>query len=334
MNKGLLLFAATALVLTACSNDKITSESAPEVEIRLSSSLDVMTRATYSPTQATAIVDDEIVYAWVDNPDDTQKYGAWKLKASSSNLDSYTSGEKKYYPATSTGEVNIYALHGNLTFTGGDAYPTSAVSHSVETDQQTAGNYEESDLLYAKATGLTRTSSRQSLTFYHILSKVEVGLVPGEGAPDLTDATIEILGTYPTANVTFTKATAANAYTATEIAVDNSGSTAAITMRRAQDASGVMTTGASSTETNVKVFGEAIIIPQTITASTSIPTNFIKLTLKDGGVLYAKLTANQTFAPYKKYIYKVTVGLTELTLKSTIVDWTIDGTVNDTPAEW
>ena len=334
MNRIKLSIAFAALLLTACSSDQETELSQQEnlVEIKLSSGLDVMTRA-YTPTQATAIADNEIVYAWVDNADNTQKYPAWELKASSQNLDSNVATEPiKYYPTTSTGEVNVYALHGNFaagTFTNGTtAYPTAAFTHSVLSNQQTAGNYEKSDLLYAK-NNFTRSTTRQTMEFKHMLSKIEVGLKAGAGAPVLTGATVEIMNTKPDAAVTLTKATASTGYTATEIVAG--GTVANITMKTtAKDGTngGVVTTGATTSESDVEVFGEAIIVPQTITASSTAKVNFIKVTLASGGVLYAKLSANTTFAPYKKYIYIVTVELTGLTLSSTIADWSTDGVIN------
>ena len=56
IKKKYLIFAAAALTLTACSNDDENLNGGP-VELRLSSSLEVQTRAN---TQATAIAKDEV----------------------------------------------------------------------------------------------------------------------------------------------------------------------------------------------------------------------------------------------------------------------------------
>lgn len=352
-SNNILHYSVLVLVLTACNNDKVLDENVPDkqVEICLSSSLDVMTRANYTPTQSKALAIGDTVYAWVDNVvGPSTLYNAWELKSDASgNLDkSVTTDGIKYYPPTSDGKVDIYALHGNFKNSTPvltketSAYPTNTFTYRVLTDQINAGKYEISDLLYAKATGLGRLSSRQMLSFYHMLSKIEVGLIEGDGSPDLTDAQIDILNTIPQANITLAKGTAANAYNTTQIVVDNSIDVSSIKMRLtgydATENGGVMITNPNSdpvvTQSDVKVFGEAVVIPQTITASTDSKKDFIKITLKDGGVLTAKLSANKSFAPYTKYIYTVTVGLTELSVKSTIVDWNTDETITSISAEW
>ena len=76
---------------------------------------------------------------------------------------------------------------------------------------------------------------------------------------------------------------------------------------------------------NIAVFGEAIVVPQTLTATAAAPLNFIKVHLNDGGDLYAKITSNITFEPGKKYLYTITVNLSGITLTSSITDWD-DGT--------
>ena len=215
MNRKLFILPLAALLMTACSSDEGQSTVDMEknlVKIRLSSGLNMQTRA-YTPTQASAIADNQIVYAWINNADDSEKYKAWELKVvSGGNLDNNVTTEAaKYYPSTATGAITVYAIHGNnLGITNGaDSYPTAAITHTVSVAQNVGTNYEASDLLYAKES-LTRSSSRQLLTFKHMLSKIEVGLKAGAGAPDLTGATIEILNTLPQASVTLAKATAAD----------------------------------------------------------------------------------------------------------------------------
>ena len=315
------------------------------MELKLSSSLSVATRAAYTPTQSTDIVDGEKVYAWVDDHGSatpavsaSEWIKAWELTALTVSTEHQLNGTTKYYPESGR-NVDIYALHGNnLTIgttavtDGANSYPeydntdatNTTVSHTVLADQSVAGNYEKSDLLYAKSTDLVRQTARHPLIFYHMLSKIEVGLKLGAGmnATNISGATIEIMNTKPTAKVQFSKATAAGSYTSTQITAD--GTAAPIKMRQT-NSQGEITTGPTTSESGIEIFGEAIIVPQTITHSGT-DVSFIHVHLTGGGDLYAKLGATTTFAPYKKYIYIVTLGLSGLTVSSTILDWTTEAT--------
>lgn len=80
----------------------------------------------------------------------------------------------------------------------------------------------------------------------------------------------------------------------------------------------------------IAVFGEAIIVPQTIRPTA----NFLKIHTASGGDMFAKLggTADKVFEAGKKYVYTVTVSLSGITLSSTISDWA-DGTGDDINAD-
>ena len=71
MKHPLLFFAAAALTLTACSNDDENLNDGP-VELRLSSSLEVQTRAYQ--VQDEQLASGETVYVWADEQDGETDY--------------------------------------------------------------------------------------------------------------------------------------------------------------------------------------------------------------------------------------------------------------------
>ena len=157
-------------------------------------------------------------------------------------------------------------------------------------------------MLFASNTSITRDNTVKSLTFAHLLAKIDITLLPGNGitAADLTGATVSILGTKPTATATFSK-TADPA-----IAVD-----------------------ASSTATTIQAlmngtYAEAIIIPQTATS-----VQLLSVTLPSNGRTLYTTASTYTFGAGKKYSYNVTVNAKDLEMSQQITDWTSGGTAED-----
>ena len=334
--KKLLLMAAGAIALTACSNDGDTNglnSSTNPVELRLSSSLDDQTRA-YTATQGTKIANGQTVYVWADEDkaSPTEYLKAWTL--TSDGNDGWQAGyTPKYYPASGNA-LNIYALHGNFTAPTEDntSFQTS-LTHAVLADQSAANAYEQSDLLFAKKTSCARQAAAHQLVFKHQLSKIEVYLYPGTGVAvaDLNNATVSLLNTRLKADVTLNKANAADAQTIALYAgtdIDTENPKTAITMRQAAysatETLSFQKYGATSATTqNVPIFAEAIIVPQfvnTTGATGGAAVQFIKVKLDSGGELYASV--NKQFVKGTKYTYYVEVGLNALTISSTITDWT------------
>ena len=305
MKKKYLLFAAAALTLAACSNDENLNDG--PVELRLSSGIEVQTRTTHNLD--IQLKDGEQVHVWVDDANTgTALYNNNLL--SKGNGGALTGGDAMYFPPS--GSVDIYALHGDVTLAD-NAYPTSALTHTVANDQRstvtTAGEgYQGSDLVYAKAEDIQRTTTPTTivpLTFYHLLSKVEVVLIQGTGDGNFLQSitSLQVLNTQPTANFTLDKATAADAITVTA-----SGTAAPISLDT--DVS------ASSAEAD-QVLNEAIIVPQTINSGTP----FIRVQTSESTFTY-NLVNNTTFESGKKYKYIVTVRETGLEVDSNINDWT------------
>ena len=310
MKKKYLLFAAAALTLAACSNDDENLNGGP-VELRLSSGIEVQTRATHNLD--TQLKDGEQVHVWVDDATTgTALYNNNLL--SKGNGGALSGGTPMYFPPS--GSVDIYALHGNMTVD--NAYPMSALTHTVAEDQRsaiaTAGEgYQGSDLVYAKLENVQRTppTTTATLNFHHLLSKVEVVLIQGAGDGSFLQniTSLQVLNTQPTASFTLNKATAADAITVTA-----SGTAFPISLDT--DLS------ASSAETN-QVLNEAIIVPQTINSGTE----FIRVQTAESTFTY-DLANTTAFESGKKYKYIITVRETGLEVNSQISDWT-DGVGDD-----
>lgn len=308
-----MTMAAATMILAGCSNDGNEPVDNWNGEIRLTSGVTTQTRAN---TQATQIQNGEIVYAWADKASATPNYiKAWTLTAGSGN--DFT-GTSQYYP-TDGSNLDFYALHGNfkeVTFTENTTvFPVSAIVHSVEADQSNTDmkNYAKSDLLYAVQKGVARSSNAVQLPFYHMLSKVEVALKSGDGNPDLTGATVTIVGTKLKADFTPDKAADMTNQSARAGMITITGSNndaAPITIRT------VTTTNFDSNSD----YGEAVVLPkQTINAKTA----FIQVKLSNNAVFTYKIPAGETLTleSGKKYTYKITVNQTGLSVTSTITDW-------------
>jgi len=319
----LILIPLATVALLACDRENIpgAQESDP-VEIRLTSAMQLLTRAAYTSTQSAQIVSGEKVYVWADEVKTpaTEYIHAWELTADGSGN---FSASRKNYP-NSGNPIDVYALHGN--FTGITAETTTfpaSVTHTVAADQTTG--FAESDLLYASATGLPRQKTAHALTFSHLLSKIEVYLVAGTGTTDteLETATVTIQNTVPTATLTLSKSAAP---------------TVAVTADPVQAIAARLQTETDQTVLIESVaqpahrFAEAVIVPQwvnTTHASGGNPVDFITVTI--GSASY-NAQINKEFTGGNKYTYNIIVNKSGITLTSSITPW-IDGGTEVIPAK-
>lgn len=326
------------LSLTACSNESELDNNDVHhqlVELNVVSRLTSQTRS-YTATQGDRIANGEKIYVWVDEvstASTSENYiKAWTLIADGNNGWS-ESHSTKYYPATGN-NVNIYGIHANFSTApteDSDVFPVS-LEHAVEADQTISGAYEKSDLLFAKKENCGRQNSAHELDFKHQLSKIEVYLYPGTGieVADLENAQVEIMNTALIAAVTWNKTAEANAQGISLKATDNPITTN-IKMRQATYSSSETLTfqgvgETNDTEHNVPIFAEAVIVPQWVNSTKAYggeAVKFLKITLKDGGVLYANIS--KEFEKSKKYTYFIKVGLTTLEVSSKITDWSDGG---------
>lgn len=313
--KYFMTMAAAALIFAACSNDENEMDNW-NGEIRLTSGIEVQTRATHNLDEL--LKEGESVRIWVDDAKDPQatvsKENLYENNVLTvGNSGALSGGTIMYFPQSGN-KVNIYALHTNATLNG-DAFPGSALTHQVEQDQrstviESGKGYQGSDLVFAKSAGVERTSNVVSLTFAHLLSKIEVVLVAGDGLQANEIKTVEILNTKLNAKFTPSKTTDFSVTADGIIAADQNPITIDNGTTDASDAA-----GADETK---KVLNEAIIVPQTL----ALGTEFIRITTTGGGVLTYALPAEKEFAKKTKYRYTVTANLTGLTVTSTISAWT------------
>lgn len=317
--KLFVTMAAATMILAGCSNDENEPVDNWNGEIRLTSGVTTQTRAN---TQAEQILNGETVYTWVDKATSstaTEYIQAWTLTAGGNG--SFT-GSTQYYP-TDGSNLDFYALHGNFasgSFSeGSTGFPGSAIVHTVASNQSGTNmkDYAKSDLLYAMKKNVARSKAAVELTFYHMLSKVEVALKSGDGTPDLTGATVTIEGTKlkadfaPDKTKDITDGTLGQGYRADMVKTsENNNDAAAITIPT-QTTSDNFGSGTS--------YAEAIVVPQTIGQNTA----FIKVKLASGTTFSYKIddTSGLTLESGKKYLYKITVNMGGLTVTSTIHDW-------------
>ncbi|WP_455634868.1 fimbrillin family protein [Parabacteroides sp.] len=308
MRKNLAWALLAALSLTACEKEGDTDNG--PVELRLSSGIEVQTKATHGLDQA--FKKDETIHVWVDDAKDVQTEVAKEYLYENNELTvgetGALTGSSMYFPQTGN-KVNIYALHTNATWTG-DAY-LSKFTHTVASDQRSSTNgYANSDLAYVGVTGVARTPSAVSLSFQHLLSKIEVVLKAGAGetgflSKDNIDK-VEILGTCLKAAVSLSK----DDLKEIKEAVGSGVGTISID------------TDVTAEGATTEVLNEAIIVPQTVAKDE----DFIKITLKSGGEFIYKLEKETTFQSGKKYKYTITANQTGLSVDSSIENWGDGGT--------
>lgn len=305
MRKNVAWALLAALSLTACEKEG-DMDNGP-VELRLTSGIEVQTKAGHGLDKA--FKEGENVYVWVDDAKDTQtevtKENLYVAKEMTVQSGGALQGDVMYFPQTGN-KVNIYAFH----HAKAKVHPVfgTSLTYLVELDQTKEADYAKSDIAYAKATNVARTTSAVSLSFYHLLSKVEVVLKEGSGDQNfLSDISkMEILGTYQGASITLDKTTDPDKFTV---------STSAMVEAIQIDAD--VTPKDATTET----LNEAIIVPQTVAKDA----DFIKITLKSGGVFTYKLAEATTFESGKKYKYTITANQTGLSVTSSIESWSDGG---------
>lgn len=283
-----MLFAAAVLILAACSKEESPDNPGAQVELRLTSGLEVQTRGAHGLD--TQVKEGEAVHVWVDDATTGKSlYSNNTLTAGSKG--SLTGGETMYFPTTCN-SASIYAIHGNFAEnTDYTNFWGAEQTHTVMQDQRSDGiGYAQSDLVYCKLSNVSRNGNPTTvgLTFEHLLSKVEVVLVQGAGKPTISKA--EILNTR--LNATFTP--------------DKTDETVTVT------ASGTPGENPIEIDNDLSDVNEAVIVPQTLKKGTE----FIRITTPDGDKLVYSLPADKTFKPGEKYRFTITVEKGNLIVKT------------------
>lgn len=307
--KNYILLAAAALMLGACGNDENLDNLNGPVELRLTSGLEVQTRNSHNLDQL--LKNGEQVHVWVDDAKtDEELYADNTLTAGEQGA--LTGGITMYFPETGN-NVDIYAIHGNWGSTALTGFWGTELTHSVAQDQRTGQDtdgYAQSDLVYAKSTDVSRAGNPTTvnLIFTHLLSKVEVVLVRGEGYPNINK--VEILNTKLDAKFTPNRES--------EITATADGTIDGTTLNAIEiDKDLTSSKNAAGDDESKKKLNEAIIVPQTLAKGTP----FIRVTTNEGGELIYRLKEETTFALATKYRYTITANLTGLEVTATITPW-------------
>ena len=306
MKTRLMIVVAVAAMAVACHDGGEGPGGGPE-ELRLTGAVkgEVVARGAAA---GEVIAAGEVVHAWVDeavNPA-VAHVKAWRLEADGNGgLD----GTTCYFPENGN-DVNIYAMHGNFNYVIEEGVMGFPAMLYCEVERMQAGeigvaNRAKSDLLFAIERGVSRGResdgvTTRELTFYHLLSKVEVALKASDEVGDLTGAVVSVGGTVNRGYFMPDKeAVMENAAERGKMIAPDGSSIGLITID-------TRVTGNFDGNTE---YGEAIAVPGT-------GLN-IRVDLKDGKVLvyHSKVKLESG----KKYRYNVYVGKERLELVSTSI---------------
>jgi hypothetical protein len=317
--KTILLTILTATMVTACSNDEQQAEQATPAqqrEIRLSTNMLEANTRSYT---ATNLQSGDTVYVWTamvngSTGEATDYFKAWTLIANGvGGLTPQASGNTKLFPATNA--LHFFALCGNFGLvTEGpregeptvepevDGLPTGGILHTVLNDQTTATAYYKSDLLYAVKPSQEPIAEAVQLPFAHVLSRIQVVLIPGNGfnVSDLTAQTTSVSLLTLKNKVMFlpdsTKHAPTNIERGAMLSFPSGTQTGDIAMTVSVSSSEDATPAAST------VYADAIVVPQTVAAGTPL----IKVTYLGRDTYFKAPAGGMTFESGKQYRIRLT----------------------------
>lgn len=322
----MITMAAAVLVLAGCHKDDKEQPDNWNGEIRLASGVTAQMKSRSIETELQGNQIDASVKVGVFINENTDIDPApttytQNMMYTANGQGGLSTVSQPYFPQSGNG-VDIYAYAPHAAGYASGAKGT--MSFTVQTDQSTKDAYLASDLIwgqpmklkagsttdYEPANPVARTSSVIRLSFKHMLSKIVVQLIPGNGLTkeDFKGATLSILQVLPAMTVTMNSGKRGTA------SGDKTDITAA-------------TYAADAIPTDLTA--SAIVVPQTITKGEK----FLKVHLATGGDLYYTLpkeaSANDLVLESGKiYRYEIQVDLTSLTVETSIDDWDLIGEGN------
>ena len=264
-----------ASVLAACSAGDDRAQ-----ETRLPIVLGTEVGAVTRSNDATNLLSGDTVYVWADMVNGvseavTEYFNAWALKANGvGSLSTLAAGNAKLFPATNA--LNFYAMVGNF---GRDAednpiitaetsvLPTEqGITHTVLSDQRTPADYYKSDLLYAVRKNQEPVSEAVVLPFKHLLSRIQVVIVAGNGmtASELAGATVKLLNLKR--QVIFTPDKAKDFASQTDLTSMLTVPITALQSDVRMSTSVVSSADDATGAANASVYADAIVVPQNIEA--------------------------------------------------------------------
>ena len=200
--KKLLFFAAAVLALTACSNEEENTNKDWNEEIRLCTQNLMMTRAG-SDIQSTQFAANEQIDVFVYDVADQMTYTRPAVYTADGQ-GGLTTSPAQLWPSGTGSAINLYAFYPSgavkeENFIGEDEEPE--FFFTVALDQSTEAGYKASDLMFGGSITpngyqeIARTNSTVPLTFYHMLSKVNLNVTLGEALSEQENSIYSISAT-------------------------------------------------------------------------------------------------------------------------------------------
>lgn len=315
MKKHLILSALAALPAMVISCQQTTegeeTVDGTQKEIRLSTTVSLMDVKASFPQTDTQLAEGSQVRVWVDENDRTAVPLYENNILTANGNGGLYGGETMYYPASGN-PVNVYALKTNASI-GADPYPDGTLQHTVSTGQTDLEGFASSDLLYAREENVENGTAAVALTFYHLLSKVQVAVALSEGLAKEDIAGVEINGTKILAG----------------FALDKSVSPDAVEINAGGEIQTIVIGHDISETLDSPAYNDAVIVPQTVEEGTP----FIVVTLADSSRLAYRLTENKTFSARTAYQYYIQVKRDGLSVTTSVADWLPGGLVEGEAGE-
>lgn len=236
-------------------------------------------------------------------------FNAWKQTSDGKGGFTEPSGKQSFPSGDST--LDLYAIHtASGDFVAGETpFPADGIAVEVPADQTSEASLRDADLLYAACRGAAKDDGLVRMTFYHLLSKVEVCLMPGEGvsAEELRKAEVRIEGTRRQGLFKPEKLTAGELSEAEKRA-------AMITVNET-DASPIRIAAVVNTDaSSAGKYASAVVVPQ------KVGGHLISVTLPDAEPLYYDAESQQLESG-KTYTYRVSVSDRGLDVTVQVSDW-------------
>ena len=198
----MLFFAAAVLALTACSNEEENTNKDWNEEIRLCTQNLMMTRAS-SDIQSTQFAANEQIDVFVYDVADQMTYTRPAVYTADGQ-GGLTTSPAQLWPSGTGSAINLYAFYPSgavkeENFIGEDEEPE--FFFTVALDQSTEAGYKASDLMFGGSITpngyqeIARTNSTVPLTFYHMLSKVNLNVTLGEALSEQENSIYSISAT-------------------------------------------------------------------------------------------------------------------------------------------
>lgn len=197
----MLFFAAAVLALTACSNEEENTNKDWNEEIRLCTQNLMMTRAS-SDIQSTQFAANEQIDVFVYDVADQMTYTRPAVYTADGQ-GGLTTSPAQLWPSGTGSAINLYAFYPSgavkeENFIGsGDEEPE--FFFTVALDQSTEAGYKASDLMFGGSITpnggyqeIARTNSTVPLTFYHMLSKINLNVTLGEALSEQVNSIYSI----------------------------------------------------------------------------------------------------------------------------------------------